>query len=493
MSLLTSERAHRRRGLPNNRPNNKPHNKPSDLPPDAGRAALGILIVLIAQLMLVLDVTVVNVALPHIATDLDFGPAALSWVLNGYTLAFGGLLLLGGRLGDVFGRLRVFCAGLGVFTLFSLVGGLAQSQEVLVAARALQGAGAALAAPSVLALLTTSAPDEAARNRALALFTAVSSGGGALGLLLGGVLTDLISWRWALFINVPIGLAVLATVRRYVTETPRRPGRFDIVGAVTATGGAVSIVWALIGAPEHGWGSVRTVAGLVVGALMVAALAVTETRVAHPLLRPALLRNRRRVAALVVMAGMFGGMLSMFFLMVQFLEDRLGYGPLAAGTAFLPLPLAVFTMSRVSPRLVARFGQAPLIVVGAAGMLTGFLRLAFLAPESGYWDGAFLPLLATGLSAGLSFMPITSLVLLDVEPEHAGAASGLLQTMQQLGGSIGLAVIASVFAAHAVPGDFLHAASYAFGAAAALAAIALIGALTLVVPLPVGALEEDLG
>jgi EmrB/QacA subfamily drug resistance transporter len=480
MSLLTYERAQRppRTALP------------ADLPPNAGRAALGILVVLIAQLMLVLDATVVNVALPHIAADLGFGPAALSWVLNAYTLAFGGLLLLGGRLGDVFGRLRVFCAGVGVFTLFSLVGGFADSQGVLVAARALQGVGAALAAPSVLALLTTSAPDEAARNRALALFTAVSSGGGALGLILGGVLTDLISWRWALFINVPIGLAVLATVRRYVGETPRRPGRFDVVGAVSATGGAVAIVWALIGAPEHGWGSLRTIVGLVVGALLLLALAVTETRVAHPLLRPALLRNRRRVAGLVVMAGMYGGMLSMFFLMVQLLENRFGYGPLAAGLAFLPLPLGVFAMSRVTPGLVARFGQAPLIVVGATGMLVGFLRLAYLGPATGYWDGAFLPLLATGLSAGLSFMPITSLVLLDVEPEHAGAASGLLQTMQQLGGSVGLAVIASVFAANAVPGDFLTGAGYAFGAAAALAAMALLVALTLTVRRPVNTVKD---
>jgi len=484
MSSLASVRADRRP--------DQPTDQPTELPPNAGRAALGILIVLIVQLMLVLDVTVVNVALPHIARDLSFGPAALSWVLNGYTLAFGGLLLLGGRLGDVFGRLRIFWIGLAVFTVFSLVGGLAQSQEVLVAARALQGVGAALAAPSVLALLTTSAPDEAARNRALALFSAVSSGGGALGLILGGVLTDLVSWRGTLFINVPIGLVVLATVYRYVSETPRRPGRFDLVGAVTATGGAVAIVWALIGAPEHGWGAMRTIGGFAVGVLLIAALAVTETRVRHPLLRPVLLRNRARVAGLVAMAGMVGGMLSMFFLMVQLLENRFGYGPLAVGFAFLPLPLAVFTMSRFTPRLVARVGQVPLIVVGATGMLLGFIRLAHLGADTGYWDGAFLPLLATGLSAGVSFMPITSLVLLDVEPEHAGSASGLLQTMQQLGGSIGLAVIASVFAAHAVPGDFLHGARYGFSAAAVLAAIALLSALTLLVRRPAYPVEVGL-
>ena len=225
---------------------------PTDLPPSAGRAAAGIAIVLVAQLMLILDATAVNVALPRIDDALDFGPAGLSWVLNAYTLAFGGLLLLGGRLGDVFGRRRTFEIGLAVFTLASLAGGLAQTPEWLVAARGAQGVGAALAAPGVLALLTTSAPDEAARNRALALFGAASSGGMSLGLLLGGAVTDLGSWRWTLFINIPIGLAVLAVTRRVLDETPLRPGRFDVVGALSATLVTVSIVWALIGVPDAG-------------------------------------------------------------------------------------------------------------------------------------------------------------------------------------------------------------------------------------------------
>src|SRR5689334_19016368 len=272
-----------------------PPELPSELPPNAGRAAAGIAIVLVAQLMLVLDATVVNVALPRIDTALGFGPASLSWVLNAYTLAFGGLLLLGGRLGDVRGRLRMFEIGLTMFTLFSLLGGLAQTPGELIAARALQGAGAAMAAPSVLALLTTSAPDEAARNRALALFGAVSSAGASIGLILGGVVTDLGSWRWTLFINVPIGLAVLLLARRFVTETPRRPGRFDVVGALTATLGAVAVVWSLIGAPAHGWLSVRTIGGLVAGAVLLLVLGRTEVRHPHPLVQPHLMRDRRRV------------------------------------------------------------------------------------------------------------------------------------------------------------------------------------------------------
>ncbi|MFC7504819.1 MFS transporter, partial [Nocardioides sp. GCM10030258] len=430
----------------------------------------GISIVLLAQLMLVLDSAVMNVGLPHIATDLNFGPASLSWVLNGYALAFGGLLLLGGRLGDVFGRLTVFWAGLAVFTLFSLLGGLATEPWMLVTARALQGVGAAVAAPSVLALITTTARDETARNRGLALFTAVSSGGAALGMLLGGVLTDLLSWRWTLFINVPIGIAVLLTVRRYVADTPRRPGRFDVVGAVSATGAAVALVWTLIKAPEQGWGSAATIAGLALAALLAIVLVLTETRHSHPLLRLDLLRSRSRVATLVTMAGLYGGMLATFFLMVQYFEEDLGYGPLQTGFAFLPIPLSVFTMSRITPRLVARFRQPPIIVAGATGTLTSFIFLLQIDSTTNYWTGIFPALLLMGLSMGGSFMPITSLALLGVEPEHAGAASGLLQTMQQLGGAVGLAVVASVYASHNVPGDFLAGAHAGFAAAAIIAA-----------------------
>ena len=238
-----------------------PH--PSTSPPrparrSPSRPAIGLAVVLTAQLMLMLDATVVNVALPHIATDLGFTPASLSWVINAFTLAIGGLLLLGGRLGDVFGRRRVFEAGLTLFTLASLAGGFATSPAWLVATRAAQGAGAALASPGVLALITTSAPDEAARRRGLALFSAVISGGATLGLLLGGIVTEAGSWRWTLFINVPIGIAVLVVLRRFVDETPRRPGGFDLVGAALATVGPVAVVWALIGAPENGWLSART-------------------------------------------------------------------------------------------------------------------------------------------------------------------------------------------------------------------------------------------
>jgi EmrB/QacA subfamily drug resistance transporter len=437
------------------------------------RPATGLAVVLVAQLMLTLDVTVVNVALPRIQTGLGFSPASLSWVLNAYTLAFGGLLLLGGRLGDVLGRRRVFEVGLAVFTASSLLGGLAQTPGQLVAARAVQGVGAALAAPSVLALLTTSAPDEAARNRGLALFSAVASGGATVGLVLGGLLTDVGSWRLTMVINVPIGLAVLALTRRSVAETPRRPGRFDVVGAVAATGASVVLVQALIGAPEHGWTSVRTLGGLAAGVVLLAVLAVTERRVAHPMLRPALLRDRRRVGGLLVMALLMGAQFSMFFLVVQYVQRVLGFGPLASGLAFLPLSLGIFATSRVTPLLLGRTGPVPLLVIGTAGLAASFAWLSVVGTGSTYAGGVLGPMLLNGVSAGLTFMPVTALVLSGVEPEHAGSASGLLQTLQQLGGAVGLAVIVSVYAAGAVPGRFLPGAHEALLTSSAFMVVAL--------------------
>jgi EmrB/QacA subfamily drug resistance transporter len=444
------------------------------LAPSRDRARTGVLVVLVAQLMLVLDVTVVNVALPRIDADLGFGPAALSWVLNAYTLAFGGLLLLGGRLGDVRGRLRVFETGLAVFVLGSLLGGLAPTPGLLVAARALQGIGAAMAAPSVLALLTTSARDDAERNRALALFGAVSSGGASIGLLLGGLLTDVASWRWTLFINVPIGIAVLVLAPMFVTETPRRAGRFDVVGAVTATVGAVSLVWALIGTPEHGWTSTRTVGGFVVGLFALAALAVTERRVAHPMIQPSLLRDRTRVAALAMMALVIGAQLSMFFLVVQYVQRVLGFGPLASGFAFLPFSLGIFTMSRFTPQLIARFGPPRLVMTGASALTVGYVLLSNAGADGTYLGAVFVPTLLAGFGGALCFMPITATVLSGVEPEHAGAASGMLQTTQQLGSAVGVAVIVSVYAAGAVPGEFLPGAHEAFLTSALFSAMAAV-------------------
>ncbi|RYC07434.1 MFS transporter [Nocardioides zhouii] len=447
---------------------------PTELPPRAGRAAAGIAIVLVAQLMIVLDATVVNVALPRIDADLSFGPAALSWVLNAYTLAFGGLLLLGGRLGDVFGRLRAFQVGLAIFTVASALGGFAQTPGELVLTRALQGVGAALAAPSVLALLTTSAPDEAARNRAFALFGAVSSGGASIGLILGGLLTDVGSWRWTLFINVPLGLVVLLLVGRFVDETPRRTGRFDLVGAASATVGAVSLVWALIGAPEHGWGSPTTIGGFVLGAALLLLLARTETRHPHPMVQPHLVRSRRRVGALAAMALIIGANLSMFFLVVQYIQLVLGFGPLATGIAFLPFSLGIFGMSRITPWLITRVGPRAMLLTATSALVVGYAWLSGAGTDGTYAGTVFGPMLIAGLATGLAFMPLTVTILAGVEPEHAGSASGLLQTTQQLGSAIGVAVIVSVYAAGAAPGQFVPGLQPALLTSAGFAALALL-------------------
>jgi predicted MFS family arabinose efflux permease len=283
-----------------------------------------------------------------------------------------------------------------------------------------------------------------------------------------------------MFVNVPIGLAVLSLVPGLVNETARRHGRFDFVGAGSATAAAVSIVWTVIRAPEQGWGSVRTVGGFVLGAALLVVLAITERRHPHPLLRPSLLRSRERIAGLVTMAALYGGMLATFYLTVQLLAHQFGYSPIRSGVAFLPVPLGVFTMSRLAPRLVARFGPGRLIAAGAASVFIAMSLLIGTDPSTTYATGIMPSLLLLGLGVGSCFMPITVLALNGVEPEHTGSASGLLQTMQQLGGAVGLAVVASVFAGGRADG-FDPALRAGYGAATVLAALALASGLTLLV------------
>ncbi|WP_435821053.1 MFS transporter [Micromonospora musae] len=441
------------------------------------RAAWATAILLLGQLMIVMDSTIVNVALPDIARELHFGPAALSWVLNGYILAFGGLLLMGGRLGDVLGRRRMFWAGLFVFTLFSLLSGLATSDTQLVIARVLQGVGGAIAAPQVLALLTANAATDGARNRAIALFSGVSAAAGTLGFVIGGVLTEAASWRWTLLVNVPLGVIALALIRFLITETPRRPGRFDVGGAISATGGAVALVWALTQAPEKGWGSAQTIGGLLAGVFLLAVFVVLENRVSHPLLRLGLLRSRVRVTSLLAIFAFVGSQIAQYFILVQFLEIQLAYSPLQAGLTFVALSASVVALSPFVPRLQARFGGPPLMIVGAVGTVASFLWLATLGPESTFLGALLAPMVINGITTALVVLPATAGVLAGVEPEHSGSASGLFQTMQQLGGAMGLAVIASVYAVNSVPGQFLPGVREAFVAAAVLAAVAGISAL----------------
>jgi EmrB/QacA subfamily drug resistance transporter len=394
--------------------------------------------------MVVLDATIVNIALPAISRGLRFSPSGLAWVINAYTLAFGGLLLLGGRAGDILGRRRVFLAGIALFTLASLLGGVATSPAWLLTTRAAQGVGAAAAAPSALALIATTFAEGEERNRALGVFSAVSAGGGTIGLLLGGALTSWASWRWIMFINVPIGLAVLLLAPRALSETIRHRGRPDIAGALAATAGTTALVYGCIHAAEAGWGATATIASLIGGALLLVVFAVIETRASQPLVPLRLLAHLPRAAAYVTMLLVASGMFGMFFLLSQFLQDVLGYGPFVTGLAFLPMTIVLFTASRVVPRLVGRIPAGRLVSAGLALLALALLWLTRLSPDAGFTGDLLGPMLLFGAGAGCAFMPLTMTVLSGVRRHEAGAASGLLQTAQQVGGSLGLAVLATV-------------------------------------------------
>jgi predicted MFS family arabinose efflux permease len=282
----------------------------------------------------------------------------------------------------------------------------------------------------------------------------VSSAGASIGLILGGALTGFASWRWALIINVPIGIMAVVLIRRFVPETTRERGHFDVLGAITATAGSVALVYGFINAADHSWSSTGTLVAFLAAAVLLGAFASIERRARQPLLEPSLLRARPRVAALATMTLIIGAQFSLFFLMVQFMQRELGFGAFESGVAFLPLSLAIFAVSRVTPRLVARFSPWPLIVTGATLALISIVWLRELTDASTYWTDMAGPLLINGIGVGLVFMPITVVALSGVEERHAGTASGLLQTTQQIGGALGLAVIVTVYASYAVPGEF---------------------------------------
>jgi EmrB/QacA subfamily drug resistance transporter len=398
-----------------------------------------------AQLMIILDITVVNIALPHIEHSLHFSATSLSWVLNAYTLTFGGLLLLGGRAGDILGRRRVFIAGISLFTIASLAGGLANSAGLLLAARAVQGVGGALASPAVLALVVASFPEGRQRTRALGLYTGVVTGGASLGLVLGGVITEWASWRWVLFVNVPVGILVAAATPLFITESPRQQGRFDITGALTSTAGMASLVYAFIRAASGGWGDRLTVAAFAAAAVLLGVFLVTETRAEQPITPLGLFANVGRSASYVARLLLVGGMFGMFFFLTQFLQDVLGFSPLRAGIAFLPMTLALFAVSRTAPRLVPRFGTKPLIVAGLLPVIVGMAWLTRVSPGTGYFSGVLGPMLIFGVGMGIAFVPLTTVSLAGVRPEDSGAASSMVNVMQQVGGALGLAVLVTVY------------------------------------------------
>ena len=442
-------------------------------------------IILACYLMIVLDVSVIITALPRIHTALGFSPEGLSWVQNAYTLTFGGLLLLGARAGDILGRRRVFVAGIALFTAASLGAGLAQSATWLLTARAIQGVGAAVAAPSTLALLTTTFREGSERVRALGYYSAVAGGGGSLGLVLGGMLTDWVSWRWGLFINVPVGLTLLYLAPRHLPETERHTGRFDLAGAATSTLGMTALVYGFVRAAADGWGERGTVASFAAGAILLGAFVVNERRAEQPITPLRLFASRERTGAYVARMLVVGGMFSMFFFVTQYLQGVLGYSPLQAGIAFLPMTLVLFTMSQVVGRVEA--DPLKLLTAGLVVALAGMVWLSRLSAGSDYLSDLAIPMVLLGTGMGTALTPLTGFGIKGVASADAGAASGLVNVFQQLGGSLGLGILVTVFAAagheSASPEALAHAIASAVEGAAIFLAVGL-GVVLLVMRAP---------
>ncbi|MBV9193728.1 MAG: MFS transporter [Solirubrobacterales bacterium] len=420
--------------------------------------------------MVVLDATVVNVALPSIQRGLHFSASNLQWVVNAYTLIFGGFLLLGGRAADLLGRKRLFIAGTALFSVASLVNGLAQSSGMLIAGRGLQGLGGALVSPAALSIVTTTFSDPAERTKALGVWSAIAAGGGAVGLLLGGVLTDLASWPWIFIVNVPVGVMTIALALRLVPETRVDAGHraFDLAGAVTVTSGLVVLVYAIVKAQAFGWGSARTVGLLAAGVALIGVFLLVERRSVAPLMRLAIFRVRTLSVADTVLLLVASGMFGMFFFASLYVQEILGYSPLRAGLAFLPVTAGIVIGAGIAQQLIARIGARNVAIAGVLLAAAGMVVLTRL-PVHGSYLGDLLPgLTPLSIGMGLTFVPITLLGTGGVTGEDAGLASGLFNTAQQVGGSLGLAILSTLAASRTT--SVIHSLAGHAGAGAALAA-----------------------
>ena len=413
------------------------------------RLGLALLVIATAQLMVVLDATIVNVALPHIQQALGFSGSGLEWVVNAYAVTFGGLLLLGGRAGDILGRRRVFVFGLLLFSAASLFGGFATSQAWLLTARAVQGVGGAVIAPTALALITTNFPEGGERNRAFGVYAAMASAGSAAGLLLGGILTTYLSWRWVLFVNVPIGILVAAAAPRVLAESPRRPGRIDVAGAITGTGGIALLVYGLSKAAtgpdgvSH-WGDAQVLASLTASVVLLVSFVLIEMRSSRPLLPMRVLADRNRSGAYLIMLCVSTGLFGLFFFLTLFIQTVLGYSAIRSGIAYLPFAIGVVIASALASQLVPRIGPRPLIVAGAAMVAGGMFWFSRLTEHASYAGDLLGPQIVSSFGLGLVFVPLALVALHKVAEQDTGVASSLLNTAQQVGGAIGLAVLGTV-------------------------------------------------
>jgi EmrB/QacA subfamily drug resistance transporter len=443
------------------------------------RLGLALAVIATAQLMVVLDATIVNVALPHVQDALHFSGTNLEWVVNAYALAFGGLLLLGGRSGDLLGRRRIFIFGILLFSLASLLGGFATDQAWLLGARVLQGVGGAFAAPTALSLIAVTFPEGPPRNRAMGVYAAMSVAGGAVGLISGGLLVQYLDWRWVFFVNVPIGLVVAFFATRVLPESERRRGRFDLPGAITGSLGIASLVYGLSSAAtspngvSH-WGDTKVIASLVAAVVLLVAFGFIEVRSKHALVPMRVLRSRDRTGAYLIMLCVGTALFGMFFFLTIFVQDVWGYSALKTGIAYLPMVSMIMVASAVASQLVSRIGARPLMLAGSAIATGGMFWLSRITEHSHYASGLLGPMLVTAFGMGLIFVPLSLVALAKVADNDAGVASSLLNTGQQVGGSIGLAILGTV--AWSAVANSIHSQAAAAAAAAKHASVHLSAA-----------------
>jgi EmrB/QacA subfamily drug resistance transporter len=407
-----------------------------------------LVLVCLAQFMVILDATIVNVALPSIQQDLDLSEANLQWIVNAYTLVFGGFLLLGGRAGDLIGRKRLFLAGLVVFTVASLLNGLAVNEGMLIGSRALQGLGAAFISPAALSIISTTFSEGAERARALGVWAAIAIGGAAFGLIMGGLLTQLLSWPWIFFVNVPIGVVTFVLALRLIPESRDEHAHraFDVAGAVSVTGGLMALVYAIVKAETAGWGSATTIGFFALAAILLASFVVIELRSKAPLVRLSIFRVRSLLTANVVMLLVASGMFAMFFFNTLYIQRVLGFGPLEAGLAFLPFTAGVMLSAGLASQFAPRVGVRPVAGLGMVVSAIGMLLLVRIPVDGSYLADVLPSLVVTSLGMGAVFMPLTLIATTGLKDEDQGLASGLFNTSQQIGGALGLAILSTVAA-----------------------------------------------
>jgi EmrB/QacA subfamily drug resistance transporter len=458
-----------------------------------------LVLICVAQFMVILDATIVNVALPSIQKDLNLSEGNLQWIVNAYTLVFGGFLLLGGRAGDLIGRKRIFLVGLVIFTTASLLDGLASSEGMLIGARALQGLGAALVSPAALSIISTTFAEGRERARALGVWAAIAIGGSAVGLVLGGFLVQYLSWQWIFFVNVPVGIAAFVLSLRLIPESrdEHAHGSYDIAGAVTVTGGLMALVYAIVGANSAGWGSPKTIGFFVLAAALLASFVAIELRAKAPLVRLSIFRIRSLLTANLTMFLAASAIFAMFFFNTLYLQRVLGYEPLKAGLAFLPFTAGIMVSAGLASTFAPRIGVRP---VAAAGMLltaAGLLLLTQLPVDGSYVTNVLPSILLSSLGMGAVFMPLTLVATTGLRNEDQGLASGLFNTSQQIGGALGLAILSTIAtsktaSAGGTPTEALVVGfHWAFAAGAVIMLAALVVLLSLLRKRDVERIEQE--